>query len=587
MTKTIYIHILWISIWLGLLIIPYHIHCQQSIDQAFDLNLPFELDLNESVTYDQMIRIVESLDQTSEYIFIDTLGWTENGVWIPMIYIAKSDPRNLMVSTKLLRLWINNGIHPGEPEGIDATLALLRDFTLQDKWATLLDHIILIVVPCYNIDGMLMRNETSRVNQNGPISYGFRANANNLDLNRDFIKMKSKEAGYFNQKYTYYRPHLFLDNHTSNGADYQHTMTLIPTNKEKFHPAKSKFWSTVFLPSLYRVMDSKGFPSIPYVQSPEGDPFKGILAFIDHPRYSSGYTALHGSLSIMSETHMLKPFKDRVRSTYLLMETWIDLAMEFKDELLRLEELDDQYWSNQSTYPTNWMIDRSQADTIQLMGYPMTKRYSHIANREIREYDTNQPMSKETPYYNTIKPTHQVKIPRAYIIPKSQTAVLSRLKMNQIHFKEIESDTIIKVELYRFSNPQLSPLFEGQPYHRNLSCSIDSMNIMIHKGDYWVPTSQRGIRYILETLEPQSEDSFVRWNFFDSFLQRKEYYSDYLFEPLAAQLIQENPILETKWENHHTRGGTTGINDKVQFIYENSIYAEQQFQRYPIYRVMN
>ena len=551
-----------------------------------DLRLPFETESNETVTYSQMIDFLNVLAASSHHFYLDTLGWSENGVWIPMLIISKDDPSHEINNSEKLRLWLNNGIHPGESEGIDATLALIRNYLFENKWESLIEELVLIIIPCYNVDGMLLRNSTSRVNQNGPNSYGFRANAKNLDLNRDFIKMKSSEAKSFNQKYATWRPHLFLDNHTSNGADYQHTMTLIPTNKEKFHPDKSKFWTKVFLSNLYDRMDKEGYPTVPYVQGlVDGDPFNGIQAFIDHPRYSSGYAALHGSLSIMSETHMLKPFLDRVKSTYVLMEIWIDLALTYKKELIRLSYVDDNYWSNQDIYPLIWTIDKNYADTIEFRGYAMTKRYSSIAERDIRLYDRSKPITKKIPYFNSITSVQGAIIPKAYIIPRSQSEIIERLRLNQIQMDELPHDSLMNVEYYIFYQSQISPLFEGQPYHRSLNLSIDTMTIKIEQGSLIVPTAQVGIKYILETLEPQAEDSFARWNFFDAYLQRKEYYSDYLFESIAAQILETDQEIDNAWSKKSGNVHDGQSNNKLQFIYEKSIYAEPQFQRYPIYRL--
>ena len=185
-----------------------------------------------------------------------------------------------------------------------------------------LENLVIIVIPIYNIGGALNRNSTTRANQNGPESYGFRGNAQNLDLNRDFIKCDSKNARTFNQIFTEWQPDVFIDNHTSNGADYQYTLTLIPTQHNKLDPNLAAYLYDEMLPRLYKDMAKTDYEMTPYVYA-RNTPDEGIAEFLDLPRYSSGYAALFNTISFMPETHMLKPFKGRVESVRLFMDCMI------------------------------------------------------------------------------------------------------------------------------------------------------------------------------------------------------------------------------------------------------------------------
>jgi len=156
--------------------------------------------------------------------------------------IRKQDKRVLL---------INNGIHPGEPEGIDASMMLARDLLKGNKIPA---NVVICIIPLYNIDGSHNRTSTSRANQNGPLAYGFRGNSRNLDLNRDFIKTDSKNSASFQQIFNTWNPEVFVDTHTSNGSDYQYTMTLIPTQKDKLNQVLSTYLTGQMVPSLYKEM---------------------------------------------------------------------------------------------------------------------------------------------------------------------------------------------------------------------------------------------------------------------------------------------------------------------------------------------
>ncbi|RZK98864.1 MAG: hypothetical protein EOO62_25700, partial [Hymenobacter sp.] len=203
-------------------------------------------------------------------------------------------------------LFIQNGIHPGEPEGIDASMMLARNILQDNKLRNLLQKVTVVIIPAYNIDGMLNRNSTTRANQNGPAAYGFRGNARHLDLNRDFVKQDSRNARSFAALFGKWRPEIFVDTHTSNGADYQYTITLIPTQPDKLGPELGKYLQNSLLPALYKGMDQKHWPMTPYVDFEGETPESGLRAFLESPRYSTGYAALFNTIGFMPETHMLK-----------------------------------------------------------------------------------------------------------------------------------------------------------------------------------------------------------------------------------------------------------------------------------------
>jgi Zinc carboxypeptidase len=215
----------------------------------------------------------------------------------------------------------NNGIHPGEPEGIDVCMALVRDLCVNEARRQALGRTVFLFVAIYNVDGAWARNNTSRVDQAGPEVYGFRGNAMHLDLNRDFIKCDSQSALAFNRFFSAWQPDVMVDTHTSNGADYAYTMTLIATQPDKLGGALGEFLRAQMLPAVYQRMREVGWPTCPYVNTVGETPDDGIEDFIETPRFSTGYAALHDCIGFMPETHMLKPFADRYAAMRALVET--------------------------------------------------------------------------------------------------------------------------------------------------------------------------------------------------------------------------------------------------------------------------
>ena len=341
---------------------------------------PFEKSSGkETATYFQAIDFYKNLDKNSADVFMKEFGTTDAGYPLHLVLVSsdgKFDPVLWHRQNKVIIL-INNGIHPGEPDGIDASMMLVRDIV--NKKIILPNNVVLGIIPVYNVGGALNRNSFSRANQNGPESYGFRGNAQNLDLNRDFIKCDSKNARSFAEIFHYLNPDILMDNHVSDGADYQHTMTLITTQYNKLGKELGEWVKNTFEPTLFTGMHDKGWDLVPYINVEDKDPSKGFTQFYDEPRYSSGYAALFSTISFMPETHMLKPYLLRVQSTYDLMLTMIQQAGLNAKELLAKRKAAIENTIQQNQFSLSWQVDTSKYSTITLKGYEAGYRKSGVS----------------------------------------------------------------------------------------------------------------------------------------------------------------------------------------------------------------
>src|SRR6201989_749517 len=330
---------------------------------------PYELskDKNYTATYAEVIAYYQQLAKQYPQMKLINYGTTDVGKPLTLVVLSKNkvfDPALIKKQNKRLLL-INNGIHPGEPEGIDASMMLVRDLLKKNQ---LPKDVVLCFIAVYNIDGCLNRG-VSRINQNGPRAYGFRGNYKNLDLNRDFIKADSQNAWAFEKILNTWQPEVFLDNHTSDGADYQYVMTLIETQKDKQNPTLTEYTSKTLSPDLYRRMKKDGYEMTPYVESEETSPDSGIVSFLETPRYATGYTAQHNIISYITETHVLKSFDKRVYATYDFMQALVDINERDAKLIGELKRKADDDVSKQQTFALNWQLDRSKVDTITFKGY--------------------------------------------------------------------------------------------------------------------------------------------------------------------------------------------------------------------------
>lgn len=550
---------------------------------------PFEKSASKNVTatYPEIIDWYTQLAKTHNQIKVIETGITDIGKPLHLIVLSKDrifDPAEIKRKNKRV-LFINNGIHPGEPEGIDASMMLVRDLLRQNK---LPKDVVVCMIAVYNIDGCLNRG-ASRVNQNGPESYGFRGNYQNLDLNRDFIKTDSKNSRSFQEIVQQWKPDVFWDNHTSNGADYQYVMTLIETQKDKLQKDLSAFMHGKFTPELYRRMKKDGYEMIPYV-NPKGDtPDKGIDGFPDLARYSTGYMALHNVFGYMPETHMLKPFAKRVESTYIAMKNLIDMVQEHSAEIAAVKLQADKAVSEQKTFALNWELDEKDSIMIPFKGFEAKYKPSEVSGLKRLHYDRSKPFEKKIPYKNSFKPTVTVEKPVAYIIPQSWEKVIERLKWNRVKLEKLKADKKLKVEVYTIADYKTSPRpFEGHYVHSEVQLTTSTQIIQYYKDDYIIYTNQPVNRYIVETLEPQGADSFFTWGFFDSILGAKEHFSNYVFEDDAADFIAKNPDIKKQLEEAKAKDPklAASAEAQLQFVYERSPWMEKTYKRYPVGRIL-
>ena len=543
----------------------------------------------ESATYIECNNYYRILSDNFNAINIKKFYTTDAGYPLNLIIYDKSrqfNPKKWKEENKVIIL-VNNGIHPGEPDGIDASMMFIRDLATGKLNAP--GNVVIAIIPIYNIGGSLNRNAFSRVNQDGPASYGFRGNAQNLDLNRDFVKSDSKNAKAFAEIFHWLDPDIMLDNHVSDGADYQHTMTMLTTQHNKLGGETGAFLHDVFEPALYKSMQQKNWPMCPYVNFEEGNVEKGWDAFYDPPRYSSGYAALFQTIAFVPETHMLKPFAQRVKSTYAFMQTIMEQAGAFGKDIIAKRKASVEAIKKQQVFAIGWKVDSSRHDMISFKGYAAAYKKSDVTGMQRLYYNHNKPFEQQVNFYNYFIPTLTIQKPKAYIIPQGWGKAIGLLTLNGVKMQQLKRDTTMMINFYHIDDYKSLPRpYEGHHFNYNVKVSERHDTIHFLKGDYIIFTGQRADRYIVETLEPQADDSYFHWNFFDAILQQKEGYSGYRWEDVAAGYLAQHPELKTKLDEKRMTDTAFAANADAQldFVYKNSPYYEPAHLRYPVYRLM-
>ena len=548
---------------------------------------------NQTTTWQDCIAFHQRLAEAfGAWLSFEEAGRSDAGVPIHVgVFSADGvfDPATVKAAGRPV-FFNNNGIHPGEPEGIDACMALLRDLCLDPARREALGRTVLVYIPVYNVDGALDRQDTRRVNQNGPEAFGFRGNARHLDLNRDFIKADSLSTRVFTQLFTRWDPDVMVDTHTSNGADYQHVVTLIATQPDKLGGRTGEHLRAAMLPALYAGMAARGFPMCPYVNPVHEIPDDGIADFLDSPRFSTGYAALHHTLGFMPETHMLKPFEARYRGTRALVDSALAYTVAHGETIRSARTADRAAIAGGARVALDWELDTAHSRPFRFSGFRAVREPSRLGPYQRLRYDRSSPWEKDIPWFDRYRPTASVLPPRAYLLPQAWHDVALRLAAHGMPMQRVAQASRVRAEACHIEHHEKRrEPFEGRHLHAALRVRTEACVAELAAGDWLLPLGGTHDRFVIETLEPLGIDSFFRWAFFDSVLDRKEGFSDYVFEDEAVQLLATEPGLAERfaaWQQAHPelRGDGQAVLDFIFFASRR--HAEAAWRRHPVLRLL-
>ncbi len=561
--------------------------------KAQQLITPFEKsDGIETATYQEGIAYYKSLAASFPEIEMQEKGLTDSGEPLHLVILNKDKNFDLSAiknGEKTVFL-INNGIHAGESDGIDASMMLLRDLVQNIEKHPFLNDVVIAVIPFYNIGGALNRNSVWRVNQNGPESYGFRGNAQNYDLNRDFIKMDSKNAFSFVEIFHSLDPDVFVDTHVTNGSDHQHVLTILSTQHNKLGNTLGAYLENEFEQKVFQKMEALNHEPVPYVNVHGRSPEEGWTQFWDAARYTSGYTSLFQTIGFMTESHMWKPYEQRVKTNYDFLFSMAQLAAEEKLNIKAKRKADQQNLMETDSLAILWENNKDAFKMITLLGYETSHPESDLTGQPLLKYHRDKPMEKEVPFYNEYIVQKKVKVPDYYLIPQAWNKVIDRLRANGVEMQIIESDSTFTVESYRIKDfNTVKSAYEGHYLHYNTSVEAQEKEVQMRAGDFIIPLNQLAKRYLVEVLEPEAQDSFFNWNFFDSILQQKEGFSDYVFEEKASRILanfsneQQEAFFKLKEEDSSFAQSNYA---QLDWIFKRSEHYEAAHMSYPVYRLI-
>lgn len=557
-----------------------------------------ESDYHRTSTHAETIKYYQQLQTASPWVLVREFPYStgENRPFHTIIVstdrLEKPDtPRN---PDKALLL-IVNGVHSGEIEGKDACMALVREICITKKHASLLTHIDLVILPIFNIDGHEMRSKYNRINQNGPDEMGWRCTAANYNLNRDYMKVDTQEMRAFLRLFHQWKPHLWFDTHTTDGADFQYDVTFAAAIGPENAPSVADYVNNRLHPHLLKTLAEDGHtPGIFFEMRDRMDPAKGIDANLGFaPRFSTGYGAIMNRPSILVETHMLKPYKVRVKATYDLLLRTLELVAADPMTLISAVKKGDEYAANlykdekaRVVLATSQPAD-DEGTPMVFKAYQVSTKRSEASGAEYPVWDRSKPIDVSTKFFSKFTVARDVKPPAAYIIPPQWKDVIQRLRFHGIRTESLTDGTTLEVGTYKFTDAR----WKERPFEGRHEVSFKTEPIRetrtFPKGSVVVRLDDPTAVVAVHLLEPDAPDSLVHWGFFDAVFEQKEYYEDYAMAPIADRMLAEDANLKKEFDAWLAANPDKATNARVRldFIYQRSPYWDKRKDIYPIGRI--
>lgn len=547
----------------------------------------------ETPRYQETIRFSKSLADHSPMISYKSLGTSPQGRDLPLLIIDNKglttveDVRNQGKAVILIQACI----HSGESDGKDAGLMLARDMAIHAKNVDLLDNVTLLFVPIFNVDGHERFGPYNRINQNGPKEMGYRTTAQRLNLNRDFLKADAPEMQAMIKLYTEWLPDFYIDCHVTDGADYIYPLTYGLQINGNLDDDLSDWLRSTYLPFIEVKMEASGNPISPYLGFVEWhNPSSGMRAYMETPRYSGGYAALHNRPALLIETHMLKDYKTRVLATYEMLLHSIEI---FAEQSFRIQQLNKQadesaaaMFRSDEEYTLTFRSSED-AEKFTYKGFEYEVAKSEVSGGDWYTY-SDQPATFEIDYFPW-EPDKTIKLPSAYVIPAEWQEIISKLELHGVELTPITSDTTMKIETYQLSNVS----WRQRPFEGRLLLDYKTTLITRHKqypkGSMIAYLDQRTAQLIVHALEPDAPDCFLRWGFMNQIFEQKEYAESYVMEKMAREMMNEDPELKARFE-------AKGKNDSsfasspwaiLNWFYQQSPYWDEEINVYPIGRLLD
>jgi len=551
--------------------------------------------LTDTPDYDTTVAWLKRLADASPDLSMVSIGRSheQRDIWMAIASRQHRFAPSAAGMTDRPLLLAHGGIHGGEIDGKDAGLMLLRDLTVSGKHSDLLDHADFLFIPILNVDGHERRSPYNRPNQRGPVSMGWRTNARNQNLNRDFTKLDTPEVRALLQVIENWQPDLYIALHVTDGADYQYDITFGGNGRGAWSPAINEWIEGIYRPAVGQALSSAGHVPGTLVFAANGQDMEdGFLTWSGAPRYSNGYGDARHLPTILVENHSLKSYRRRVLGTYVLLAASLDIiageqaalrAAISADRSRRVTDLPLEFRQSppDPADRREFLGIRSERFTGPVSGGPVVRWTGETENRVRQEFFVDTPASV-------------AKRPAAYLVPPAWGDIIDLLSLHGVRLERLDAPASYDVERLMLPSARIALPSETLPNPFEGRVRIDPGSVITRAGSETFPagtaivsTDQPLGDLAMLLLEPASPDSFLQWGFFTGILNRTEYVEPYFMEPLAAALLQQDVELRAAFEARLAQDPEFAASPgaRLMWLYERTPYFDAEYRRYPVARL--
>lgn len=477
------------------------------------------------------------------------------------------------------------GIHSGEIDGLDAGMMLYRDI-VAGKLDLVNQGLNLLFIPILNLDGHHRSSEHNRINQRGPAIQGWRSNALNQNLNRDYSKLESNEIAGIVKLISRLKPALYLDIHVTDGADYQYDITYGSMGSHAYSPNISAWLHDSMKPFVDKQLSNFGHIPGPLIfLKNEKKPVEGNMAYTFSARFSHAYGDLVHIPTVLVENHSLKPFRQRVLGTRVLLQAMAEAVLRDKENLTKAIEKDRN--QRNKTLTLSWDFPKLAKDSMVFKGFKPEYRFSEAAGAEVITWNA-EPINENIPLLVQNEAKFIVEKPRAYLVPETRKDIQLKLQHHGISGITLKMDSLIEVNRYKMMDIEFSGKQTNQGRTRFQGKIEDFTQLVLFRaGTVFYSTDQPLGDLLVVLLEPESSESFFQWGFFTEMIERTEYFETYAMAPIADEMMRSNPELKMQFEKELETNAALKDDPeaRLRWWYDRSVYADKNWKIYPVSRI--
>lgn len=564
------------------------------------ITLVEQTDFVQTPKAEQTMAYFQKLADYSPMVNLSTFGQSAQGRDLVAVVLDKDglqDPEKIRKKGRAIIL-VESCIHSGEPDGKDATMIFIRDMIVENKDIELLDNVSFLFIPILNIDGHEDFRATNRINQNGPAELGTRNTAQQLNLNRDFLKADAPEMRAWLKLYNEWMPELFIDVHVTNGADFQYVTTYAIENHGTMMEEGLRQWTTdVFEKQLNEQMTEVGFPMFLYASFRNSNaPEQGIFINIYDPRYSEAYAAARNRIGLLLENHIYKPYKQRVMCTIEAIRASARIIGQNKEELFEVVERADKAVSSPEyrRKPMDLTYKAVNRDSVWIdyLAWERETVKSDLSGADWTRHNYDKPITVKAPLITSYDATSSVQLPEAYIFMPQWTDVIELFDLHDIKYTRLTEPKKIEVETYRYNGATFSTRqSEGRIPVVKTDYTTQTETLEYPAGSILIDMNQPSGRIAAWLLEPSAPGSLVYWGFFNQVLQPTNEFWIRLgyMEEKGRELLAKDPALKAEFDERMKDPAFAGDSNAIlNFFYERvRKAAHQNNEVHPAWRVMD